>query len=161
MTTISAVSPAPAGLPTAIVDHRAAASAAGAGATTSTSDDTSMYPPEYFDLQDQRATLEAEIRELEAEQWRKIGSANVSMTLASMFRLQEENEADDAIENGETPTRSAVSSVMATSGRAALRSAGETATLSTQKKEELTSVKAQIAEIEARLNPPKPAVAVV
>jgi hypothetical protein len=111
------------------------------------------YPPEYYDLLVRRGELEIEIQSLENDQWRKIGSANVSMTLAEMFRLQEEREAEDAIANGETPVKSVISGVMSSSGRATLRSAGETAQLTNERRQELASVKAQIAEIEARVNP--------
>jgi hypothetical protein len=119
-----------------------------AGATA----DPAAYPPEYYHLQAQRATLEAEIKSLEAEQWRKVGSANVSMTLAAMFRLQEENARDDAIANGEEPPTQTLSSVMSSSGRSALRSATETSQLLAQKKEELAGVQAQIAQIQASVN---------
>lgn len=158
MSTISPVSTATATAPLGAYDAALAAnSAPGTAPSSTTTADPAAYPPEYYQLLEQRFTLEAELKVLQAEQWRKIGSANVSMTLAAMFRVQEDNERDDALANGEESVAvgsGGVSSVMSTSGRAALRSAGETAALSTQKKQELASVNTQIAAIEARVNPP-------
>jgi hypothetical protein len=148
MTTITAVTSTPAA--SAVLPVAAPAPAP----KTSSSTPSPAYPPEYYDLLVRQGELEIEIQSLETEQWRKIGSANVSMTLAEMFRLQEERDAEDAIANGETPVKSVISGVMSSSGRATLRSAGETAQLTNERKQELSSVKAQIAEIEARVNPP-------
>jgi hypothetical protein len=129
-------------------------SVSAAGAPRGDSTPSPVYPPEYFDLLIRKSELEGSIESLETDQWRKMGTANVSMTLAEMFRLQEERDAEDAINNGETPVKSVVSGVMSSSGRATMRSAIETSQLLNERKQELASVVAQIAEIEARVKPP-------
>ena len=152
MTTIS--SPSPVSTPMASVDPVGTAVPSASTLAAAGTDDTSAYPPEYFLLVEQRVALDAEITSLEADRWRKVGSANVSMTLAAIFRMDEESARDDAIANGEDPPTSSVSSVMSASGRSALLSASDTVALTNQKKAELADVKQQIAAIEAQVNPP-------